>query len=82
MYRNIKNDDPDVYNVIKKELSPVEVVKDYFRKIEKEEKEIRAFLTLTKEKALLEAKKAEEVFFKTKTKDDFKKIPLLFFFYK
>ncbi len=62
---------------IKKELSPVEVVKDYFRKIEKEDKEIRAFLTLTKEKALLEAKKAEEVFLKTKTKDDFKKIPLL-----
>lgn len=62
---------------IKKELSPVEVVKDYFRKIEKKDKEIRAFLTLTKEKALLEAKKAEEVFFKTKTKDDFKKIPLL-----
>ena len=37
---------------IKKELSPVEVVKDYFRKIEKKDKEIRFFNK--RKKALLE----------------------------
>lgn len=62
---------------IKKELSPVEVVKDYFKKIKKEDKEIHSFLTLIEEKALLEAKKAEEVFLRAKTKDEIEKIPLL-----
>ncbi|HOK35259.1 MAG TPA: Asp-tRNA(Asn)/Glu-tRNA(Gln) amidotransferase subunit GatA [Candidatus Pacearchaeota archaeon] len=62
---------------IKKELSPVEMVKDYFKKIKKDDREIHAFLTLMEDEAFLEAKEAEKKFLKAKSKNDIEKIPLL-----
>ncbi|MFC1629791.1 Asp-tRNA(Asn)/Glu-tRNA(Gln) amidotransferase subunit GatA [Patescibacteria group bacterium] len=45
----------------KKDFSSVELVKAFLEKIEKEDKNIQAFLAVTKDRALLEAKKIDEM---------------------
>ena len=47
---------------IKKEISPLEVTKKYLKNIESKDKDIHAFLTLTSEIALNQAKEAEKRF--------------------
>lgn len=46
----------------RKELSPVEVVKDTFTRIEISEERLNAFITLLKDDAILKAKQAEKMF--------------------
>ncbi len=45
--------------IAKKEISPVELVRDALARIDKAEKHINAFITLTADAALAEAKRAE-----------------------
>lgn len=45
---------------LKKEISPVELTKNYLEKIKKENKKIGAFLTITENLALSQAKEAQE----------------------
>ena len=51
----------DVHNsLLKKEFSAIEFVQEYFKNIEKKEKELNIFVTLTKEKAMEMAKTVDE----------------------
>jgi len=59
---------------IKKEISPLEVTKKYLKNIESKDKDIHAFLTLTSEIALNQAKEAEKKFIEETHSE---KIPLL-----
>ena len=70
--------------LIKKELSVSEVVQNYLKKIEKEDKKIHSFLTLAPELALEQARKAQEKINRETKSNSFKsqdnftgKIPLL-----
>jgi len=47
--------------LIKKEFSALELCQAYLEKIESEDKKINAFLTLTRDLALSEAKKIDEM---------------------
>ncbi len=47
--------------LIKKEISAIELTQEYLQKIKKEDKEINAFLTLTPELAIEQAKKSQEI---------------------
>lgn len=62
--------------LINKEITSVQLTEEYFDKIEKEDKNILAFLTLTKELALEQAKKVDEKIKKEEEIDLLEGIPM------
>jgi len=61
--------------LINKEITATQLVGDYFKEIDKKDDEIKAFLTLNKEKALKEAEQVDKKIAKNETIDILEGIP-------